>query len=543
MKKKVIIALSAIGVVAIGAALYVYMTFFGGTDFSKNVPKNAVFVMKVDVMGMGKKVNMKEAGESKVFRKEVMENLKSSQKEMIETLMANPLKSGIQLGSNPTLFFYNHSKSESEPVLGFIFGISDKKNFNNFLEAMAKDVSIKDPDQDGYYKAILNNNENAVLYFNDKVGLILADVDRKGLTLKRVRDEIIGLESSNSILTNEEYATVNKQTNDMMVYFNGTETIKALELNKNDPSESLKKSIKAYPYGMTLNFNEDAIAVKMLVSKSSDANPAAVYKDGGFSDAELKNIDPKGNPLAYFTANMDLKKLLELVNDQAAVYQGSSNLFGEIDNLAAQLNIPKDDLLGMLDGKMSLSFSGMKSGTTADSSMVYQPSVPLINGWAHLGKKEAATKMLDYFVSTGSLVNKDGIYMENTPFRAPSLFVAIKGNDLFLSTQQESIQNKIQGKDWETLKEDYGKKEVATKSATLYADLRYSSYESMIKSNIGANQLLDIDKFKNILSSFKSISITGNKNEAEMVIQFTEKKTNSLQRIIELLQEAYRLTS
>jgi hypothetical protein len=50
-------------------------------------------------------------------------------------------------------------------------------------------------------------------------------------------------------------------------------------------------------------------------------------------------------------------------------------------------------------------------------------------------------------------------------------------------------------------------------------------------------------KFKNILSSFKSMSIKGDNKEAEMIIQFTEKKTNSLQRIIELLQEAYRLTS
>ena len=48
---------------------------------------------------------------------------------------------------------------------------------------------------------------------------------------------------------------------------------------------------------------------------------------------------------------------------------------------------------------------------------------------------------------------------------------------------------------------------------------------------------------KNILSSFKSISLSGNNKEVEMIIQLSEKKTNSLQRIIELFQEAYRLTS
>jgi hypothetical protein len=57
------------------------------------------------------------------------------------------------------------------------------------------------------------------------------------------------------------------------------------------------------------------------------------------------------------------------------------------------------------------------------------------------------------------------------------------------------------------------------------------------------NDLDALNKFKNILSSFKNLSLTGNSNEFEMVIQFSEKKTNSLERIIELLQEAYRLTS
>ena len=65
----------------------------------------------------------------------------------------------------------------------------------------------------------------------------------------------------------------------------------------------------------------------------------------------------------------------------------------------------------------------------------------------------------------------------------------------------------------------------------------------MIKSNLSENESGSIDKFKNILSSFKSISLSGNNKEVEMIIQLSEKKTNSLQRIIELLQEAYRLTS
>ena len=548
MKKSIIIAISAIGVVAIGAVIYVYLTFFNGTDFSKNIPKNSVFVMKVDLMGMGKKINLKEATESKAFRKEIMENMKSSQKDMMEKVMSNPLKSGLQLASKPTLFLFNNSKTESEPVMGFMFGISDKKNFNLFLEEIAKDATIKEPDQDGFYKANFNSNEGFVLYFNDKIGLFLMDLENKDLALKRVRDEIVGLDKDKSILSNEEYSSLNSQSNDMMVYFNGKELVNVLELNKNNSNDQLKKTIEAYPYAMTLNFNEDAISVKSYMSKSASTDALSMLKEGGISESELKNIDPKGNPLFFMTMNFDFKKTLEIISEQSKLYQpysSGADIFNQIDNIAAELNIPKEDILNLFKGKMSLSFSGMKQVSAIDPytlSTITKP-LPIINGWAKLGNKEAATKILDALVTENALTFEEGIYSEKTYGNSPSVYIGMKGDDLFVSSDKDALVSKIQGADWNSLKDDFSKTTATKQPVFLYGDLRYSSYESMIKSNLSENESGSIDKFKNILSSFKSISVSGNNKEVEMIIQLSEKKTNSLQRIIELLQEAYRLTS
>ena len=543
MKKKIIIGLSVFAIVAIGAVIYLYLTFFNGTDFSKNVPKNAFLVMKVDLMGMGKKINLKEATESKAFRKEIMESMKSSQKEMIEKVIENPLKSGLQLASKPTLFVFNNSKTEEEPVMGFMFGISDKNNFNDFLEQINKNITIKEPDFDGFSSANLDN-ENFMLYFNDKVGLILLDLERKSLPLKRIRDEIVSLEKDKSILLNEEFTTLNNQPNDMMVYFNGgPELSKVFEINKNAQIDQIRNSIKGYPYAMTLNFNEDAVTIKALTNKSKEASKNAILKETGFSESDLKNIDPKGSPLAYWTMNMDVKKVLDLINDQSALYQDYSDVFNQIDNMAADLNIPKEDLMNLFDGKISLSFSGIQPPNKSDSLDMYQSPTFLVNGWAHLGNKDAATKLLDYYTTMGLLENNEGIYSDKTEFSAPEIFMTVKDNDLFFSTLKEPIQNKIQGKDWEGLKETLGKKDALAKSANFFADLRYSSYETMIKSVLSSRESVSIDKFKNILSSFKSISMTGNNNEAEFIIQFSEKKTNSLQRIMDLLTEAYLLVS
>jgi hypothetical protein len=536
MKKKIIIGVSAFAIVAIGAIIYFYLAFFSGTDLSKYVPKNAFFVMKVDLMGMGKKMNLKKATESNAVGKEIMENMNTSQKEMFEQLMKNPLKSGLQLGSNPTLFAFNDSKTKEEPVMGFMFGVSDKKNFRDFIGKMAKDITVQEPDQNGFYSANLTD-EKFVLYFNDKVGIMLLDIDNKNVNLKRTRDEILSLNKDNSILTNEDFNTVNKQTNDMMVYFNGIEFGKVIDAN-----DQMKNSMKSIPYAMTLNFIEDAISMKMFGSKSKDA-PTAIYNESGFTESELKNIDPKGGPLAYFTMNLNVKKVLSLLNDQASNNYDIANFFTQVENVARELNIPKENLLNVFDGKIGMSFSGMRAANYADSLFAYQPALPFVNGWAHLGNKEAAIKLLDLMVTGGILNYNDGIYAEKNDFGTPGAFMAIKDNDLFVSTQEENIKSKLTGGDWNALKEDYGKKDVLAKPVTIFADLNYSSYESMLKSNMNQNDLDALNKFKNILSSFKNLSLTGNSNEFEMVIQFSEKKTNSLERIIELLQEAYRLTS
>jgi hypothetical protein len=366
---------------------------------------------------------------------------------------------------------------------------------------------------------------------------MLLDIDNKNVNLKRTRDEILSLNKDNSILTNEDFNTVNKQTNDMMVYFNGIEFGKVIDAN-----DQMKNSMKSIPYAMTLNFIEDAISMKMFGTKSKDA-PTAIYNESGFTESELKNIDPKGGPLAYFTMNLNVKKVLSLLNDQASNNYDIANFFTQVENVARELNIPKENLLNVFDGKIGMSFSGMRAANYADSLFAYQPALPFVNGWAHLGNKEAAIKLLDLMVTGGILNYNDGIYAEKNDFGTPGAFMAIKDNDLFISTQEENIKSKLTGGDWNALKEDYGKKDVLAKPVTIFADLNYSSYESMLKSNMNQNDLDALNKFKNTLSSFKNLSLTGNSNEFEMVIQFSEKKTNSLERIIELLQEAYRLTS
>lgn len=539
MKNKLIIAIASVSTLIFGSLIYLYLTFFNGIDFSKYIPSNAVVVMKINLLSIGKKVDFKEASQSGGFQKEILKNLSPSQKYMMEEISNNPSKSGIKFASKPTLFVYNSSQTDSEPVVAFMFGISDKENFKNFITQLNTDIAVKELDQDGFYSVKMNNSDEFIIYFNDKVGLMLNDVDRKELPFKQIRDSIFGMTKENSILSNDDYVAMNNLSSDMMVYFNAKELLNAVSLKNNSAEiNRIRKSVNAIPHGLTLNFNDDEVKIKMIGNKSRDNGLGSFYKEDEFTDDDLKNIEPKGSPLAYLAMNVDFKKALEVLIEQTE-NRGYSNIDVQLNQIARQLNIPKSDLMNLIGGKLSLSFSGMQHG-----DKTYQnPSKPIINGWIQLGNKDAAQKILDLATLRGGLLNNNGIYSEKTSYREPSIYITIIDKDLFFSTQKQPLVNKMQGANWIELGDDYGKKDVLSNATSMYVDLRYSNYKEMLNKEMNAYDFRAMDKFENILSAFQSLSINGKDNEAELILKFTQKNTNSLQRIVELLQEAYQIAS
>jgi hypothetical protein len=76
--------------------------------------------------------------------------MKSSEKDMMESVMQNPLKSGIQFRTAPIFFIFD--QSDNEPVAVFMFGIADAKYFKTFISDLSKDISVKDPSNDEFYE-------------------------------------------------------------------------------------------------------------------------------------------------------------------------------------------------------------------------------------------------------------------------------------------------------------------------------------------------------------------------------------------------------
>jgi hypothetical protein len=555
MKKKIIIGASALVVVALGV-LYFYRAYLFGEDLSKYVPKNAAFVMKVDVIGMGKKLDVKEITNSDDFSK-ILEEAPKKQRELLQSVIKDPKMSGLNIATAPTFFGFNNAADE--PMFALLLVISDKGKLKDFLTKITDDAfNIKDADADGFYKVI--EDRSGAIYFNNNIAILLVDVNRKGIDLKKVRNNIAKMDKNNSILSNDEYVSVNKQTNDFMFYLNKKEIpsfVKNINPNTGtDESLAMTAAMKVYPYAYTVNFIEDAISFKTFNSTDKDA--PVLLKEGGLTEAELKNIAPNGSPLAYLTLNMDFKKIIDLGLSIAKLVPGNS--LGDTDpleTLATNLQVPKSDLLNIFQGKMSVAFSGVRMVSKTDPFTLETTNepFPLVNAWLSLGNKEAALKILDQQVTNGILVNNGGIYSQNNGLAldafdspdAPSdassnskFFIAIKGNDLIFSTDHDAIISKVQGSDWTTLNADLGKSNANAKPATFFIDLRYKSLEQLA-SNLNPESAVQLENYKSVLSDFKELSVSGDNKGSEMLLKFTEQKTNSLKRIVEIVQKAAKM--
>ena len=546
MKKKlIIIGVALVGLIGVG--VYFLLPLLSSKDLSRYVPKNAVFVLKTDIAQMGGKIDFKEIAELKFFRKEVMENMKSSQKDMVEKTMKNPINSGIQFRTAPTFFVFEHS--EDEPVAVFMFGVSDAKKFNTFISDMSNDISVKEPSSDKFYEASVDGDNNMSIYFNNNIAMVLVDLDRKDISLKRVRDKIVDVSKENSILSNEAYSKFNAQKNDVMAFLNTKELGKILKnqgmggQGQIDP-EDLSSML---PTAMALNFNEDAVSLKSFYSEK--AGKTNVLKEGGLTEGELKNIAARGNPFAFMTVNLDPAKLIDAAVELSEMTDPNAKdeFFGSVDELASTLNTDRESMFKLFAGKMSVAFSGIIEQSKFDPFILEETKnkAPRFYFWAKLGNRSLAESILDKIVEGGGATESEGVYAFNEEnVYDPTLYIAIKGENLFVSTDLSGIKGKVNNDNWETLTEGGGKQLALSKPIAAFVDLNYKNYQDLVESSVGPSESELFDKLnKKVFSSFKNITLSSTDKEAEMLLQLSEQKKNSLQRLIVMIDEAYRITN
>lgn len=546
MKKKIILIGSGIlGILLlVGISFYLYKNLVSSKDLSSYIPKNAKFVMKLNVAQIGEKIDLKEISELKFFKKEIMRNLKSSEKDFLDKVMGDPKNSGLQLRTAPTFFLFEHKE---DPMAALMCGVSDAKKFKVFLTEMSDNISIKDPAEDKYYTATYDKEDNMAIYFNNDIVLMLIDIEKQEIPLKKVREEIMKTEEENSILSNQGFNKVNEEKNDLMAFLNVREIASSLKDN-NASLFGIKVDADAIeslpPLAMTLNFNDNDISFKTFYTESVDAQG---LKEGGFTDNELKNITPGGSPLAFMTVNLDFEKILENIKSFGLLKNLNRNDNSEYDEYGYEKpeNSWIDDpdlkkLLTLFSGKMSIALSGVVNQTKYDEYDMSETikSQPGIYFWAKIDDKSGVEEYLSRLVE-----KEEGIYSINEyDFYKPTIYLTLIENDLFISTDLSGLLAKKRGDDWDKLKEGNGRNMVSSKSMAAYFDLNYNNYSDLIEAFMKEDEIEKLDKInKKVFSLFKDATMNSSNSSAELKIQLREGEKNSLQRLLLMIDDAYKI--
>lgn len=546
MKKKSIIIV-LVFLISIAGIIYYFLPYFSKQDLSRYVPADAILTMKLNVVQISEKIDTKEIKDLRIFNNEFMDELNSSDRDKMKELMQNPLKCGIELRTAPVYSLYQ--QSENEPVGVLLLGITDATDFKNFVMVMSDDWSVKELDDAGFYE-VLVDDEYSKFYFNDDIAMWIVDIDQNEISLQQVRDELVELDNANSILTNASYTRMNDQGNDFMLYLNKSELSDLIKKNKSSKAgkrQSEMLVLSYLPEAMSLDFIDDAITIKAY--SSDDSNPMKVLKDEGISDGDLKNISPGSNPFAFISANMHLDKLIDVTLDAAEIQDESArdDFNMRMDAVAAMLGTDRESLMKMFSGKMSLSCAGsveqMKPQFFSDG--LVSTNYPGVYFWAKINDSNLCNSILLKLLESNAVKQSEGVYSMNEESYSPSMYMVLKGDDFYLSNDRNAVLSKLNNDDWKKVEDQTAASIAKSNPVAVYVDLDYRKYEEILKSTMGGSEMDLFEKLKSsVLSSFKHIRLTAQSdNVTELVLQMSEEKKNGLQRIIVLMDEAYRIAN
>jgi hypothetical protein len=218
-----------------------------------------------------------------------------------------------------------------------------------------------------------------------------------------------------------------------------------------------------------------------------------------------------------------------------------------MNQIAETIGTDKEEIYKAFKGKMSIAYAGIVRQTKADtfSYDTLINSFPKIYFWAKLDKKQVVNSILNKIVENGEGTVNDGIYILNEyNYYDPTIYIAIKEDDLFITTDLNGINAKLKNNSWQTLTDANAKDLATSKPVAAFVDLNYKNYEDYIINNMSSSETQLFDKLKkNVLPSFKNISLSGTEQETELSLQMSEEKKNSLHRLILLMDEAYRISN
>lgn len=543
--------------IGLAILLSVYFIFKskGSQDLSAYIPKDALFVAKIDLKSMGQKMKFNELAEFKSFKK-IMKELKSDSRSTIEKTFENPLESGISFLQSPCIFAFNTSKDDAKPILCISFGITDKEKFSKSFENITNgDFDLKK----GESFTSVRFDREASLFFNDKVAFILGGVSEDEVSFKKIAEGFLEFKKEESILSNENYNNFQKNEYDLNLFVNRKAIEKIVDLShsrmNNDERLAFDGFLSSSPLGVTLAFNDDVIKLKSIADPDFKEN--SFFKSTGLKEESLKFLSPNGKPLGFMAFNLDLIKLFKRLGSSSDKFSSA------IDEFSSKIGVSTRNLLDVFNGDLSISFLdvvsmpaynpytsysvtdsvGIGVDPYSDNTYAY-PSVtepvPIFVAYASISNTSSFDQIIN---NAGSeLQNENGIYYPASSNSNRSVYFARKGNGLLVSNNKPYLEDFVNGNlNWKPLVEESGNEISKSNPFSFYFDLRYSSYNVLFENQLRQEMSRSEGEMaKVVMKNLKSFTASYNNDAVSMELTMDTQNINSLWRIFMIVEDVYK---
>ncbi|MFM7765403.1 MAG: DUF4836 family protein, partial [Sphingomonadales bacterium] len=266
-KKTLIIAIVAI--IGIGGAIW----FFSG---SKNklyayVPKESIFVGKVSVASLFKKMDFKKIKKQDVVA-DAMEKIKDEAPKFVKEIMESPEKSGVNFKIDPVVFFNLDGEESNNMQGGILMAVDNKENIKKLIENIGEtngvDYTFREDKDKGIEKAYPSDEDSRDFSFawnND--GLIIAFKVgyRNETNISSYAEKVLSIEKADNIYENKGFREFEKNGGDIGFFCNMKQVVKMLNNNSamkqlykdNDRAMATMKNMEGF--SSHINFEDAAV--------------------------------------------------------------------------------------------------------------------------------------------------------------------------------------------------------------------------------------------------------------------------------------------
>ncbi|MCB0478461.1 MAG: hypothetical protein KDC84_09880 [Crocinitomicaceae bacterium] len=385
--------------------------------------------------------------------------------------------------------------------------IEDADKFQTAIGMMS--AMMPDVDEVNGFK-LKDLGGQAVLGYSDNAIIVTADAEGKAMDMMKAALEGGNAEMntllSNSVNTPSDISLFMDMGNFMSIY---SKMIKKMDI-PNASNIDVSKYMVMYKGASTvvdINFENGKLTTTIfndIVEKAGD--DFAVLADAGLGNDVLGKV--ANNPIGMFSMNMNWEKVWAM----AKPFIQEEQLAG-LNNDLSKIGITFDDLMGMFNGKFAFAYNGQMNGGE-------MPKVGFYVGLTDVAKAEEILGQSKAKKDDAGIYSNDGI---NIMF----------GENYALVNTDKEFMGGIAGGSNGTV--DLGDQaNILASPINYYLDFKALISNDMVKAAIEAGNPQVVE----ILGAFDKAYGHGNASKFEYVLETTDKSTNILVQMIELISKS-----